>query len=239
MFLRRIGFAVQGPVPRGALDGALPLDERADSRTVKGGAAEEPWAIFERVLGLDHASFRRQSERACRNADESGGPAQVQPGRGSVRRLAEERNAIVGAQGGDALPRPAVTGARLQAVTVEKARDHVVSRDQRQRADGVNDVGGGAGALPASAARQSVLSVGASHPVQGQYDLSRAVVEIGDSFVDEGAYDPFLEPRVRRRGRPDRLEVRGERVERDRRKGGTGRGRIMVGDSRLSGGHAD
>jgi hypothetical protein len=129
--------------------------------------------------------------------------------------------------------------ARLQAVTVEKARDHVVSRDQRQRADGVNDVGGGAGALPASAARQSVLSVGASHPVQGQYDLSRAVVEIGDSFVDEGAYDPFLEPRVRRRGRPDRLEVLGERVERDGRKGGTGRGRIMVGDARLAGGHAD
>jgi hypothetical protein len=57
--------------------------------------------------------------------------------------------------------------------------------------------------------------------VQGQYDLSRAVVEIGDSFVDEGAYDPFLEPRVRRRGRPDRLEVLGERVERDGRKGGT------------------
>ena len=59
--------------------------------------------------------------------------------------------------------------ARLQAVTVEKARDHIVSRDQRQRADGVNDVGGGAGALPPSAARQSVLSVGASHPVQGQH----------------------------------------------------------------------
>src|SRR3954454_22905232 len=61
-------------------------------------------------------------------------PALGQPGRGSVRRLAEERNAIVGAQGGDALPRPAVTVARRQAVTVEKARDHVVSRDQRQRA---------------------------------------------------------------------------------------------------------
>src|SRR3954471_5831849 len=68
---------------------------------------------------------------------------------------------------------------------------------------------------------------------------AEAVVEIDDSFVDERAYDPFLEPRIRRRGRPDRLEVLGERVKRDWRKGGPRRGRIMVGDARLAGGHAD
>src|SRR3954465_15197968 len=36
MFLRRIGFAVQGPVPRGALDGALPLGRARGQQNCQG-----------------------------------------------------------------------------------------------------------------------------------------------------------------------------------------------------------
>ena len=49
--------------------------------------------------------------------------------------------------------REAVAVTSLKAVPVEHARDHVVACDQRQRAHGLDDVGGRAGALSASAAR--------------------------------------------------------------------------------------
>ena len=52
-----------------------------------------------------------------------------------------------------------------------------------------------------------MLGVGAAHPVDGQDDLGRAVVEIGDGLVDNGAHDALLEPRVGRRRRPDGLQI--------------------------------
>ena len=127
--------------------------------------------------------------------------------------------------------------ARPEAVAVENARNDIVSRDQRQRAHRGDDVGGCAGALSSAAARQPIFGVGAADPMQGQHDLGRSVVEIGDGLMDQGAYDALLEPRVCCRGRPDSLEIVGERAERSRSQGRLRRCCIMVGDTTLARGH--
>ena len=44
------------------------------------GAAEQPRAILERVVGVDFAALGGQSQRARRHADDGGGLAQVEPG---------------------------------------------------------------------------------------------------------------------------------------------------------------
>src|SRR3954451_3259363 len=59
MFLRRIGFAVQGPVPRGALDGALPLVLQLSLRT---GFALMPLPVTVLGHGLMDAPPQRPAE---------------------------------------------------------------------------------------------------------------------------------------------------------------------------------
>ena len=48
------------------------------------------------------------------------------------------------------------------------------------------------------------------------HDLGSCVVDVGHDLVDQGARDSFLQPRVRRRRRPDRLQIGAEEGERGR-----------------------
>ncbi|ACL59661.1 hypothetical protein Mnod_4798 [Methylobacterium nodulans ORS 2060] len=142
------------------------------------------------------------------------------------------------AQRRDALAREAVAVPCPHAVAIEHARDHVVTRDQRQRAHGLNHVGGRAGALAAPAAWQAVLGVGAAHPVQRQHDLGPRLVEVSNGLVEDSAHDPLLEPGIRCRCRPDTAQVRGQRLERRRSEGGPRSGRFVLGDARLASAHS-
>jgi hypothetical protein len=65
--------------------------------------------------------------------------------------------------------------------------------------------------------------------VDDDNDLGSRVVDVGDDLVDQGAHDALLQPRVRCRSRPDRLQIRAQEGERggvDRRRRGSG----LVGD---------
>ncbi|MER8837112.1 hypothetical protein, partial [Mesorhizobium sp. M0909] len=50
---------------------------------------------------------------------------------------------------------------------------------------------------------------GISYPLT--HDLGGFIIDIGNYFLDNGPHDALLEPGVRRRRRPDSLEVCGQR----------------------------
>jgi hypothetical protein len=52
-----------------------------------------------------------------------------------------------------------------------------------------------------------MLGMGSAHPVDGQDNLGRVVVEVSDGLMDNGAHDALLEARVGRRRRPDGLQI--------------------------------
>jgi transposase InsO family protein len=156
-------------------------------------------------------------------------------------RLSQGSNAVLGrAIDGDpvaaahrshALASPAIAVAGHEAVAVEDDGDDIVLGDERQHAHRLDDVGGRAVALPPAPSRQSVLGVGAAHPVDGEHDLRGSLVEIGDDLLDHGAHDPLLQPGVGGRGGPHGRQIFGESVEGHGRDGGTRcGGDVMVGD---------
>lgn len=123
-------------------------------------------------------SPRSAARRSVRgNADARGGLGQVKPGLFSLHGLAEHWDTVVRTQRRDALAREAFAVPHPDGVTVEHARDHVVARDQRQLAHGLDHVGGRADALATSPTRQAVLGVGAADPVQGQRDFGPRLSE--------------------------------------------------------------
>ncbi|MCW6511697.1 hypothetical protein, partial [Lichenifustis flavocetrariae] len=76
--------------------------------------------------------------------------------------------------------------------------------------------------------------MGSADPVERQDDLGRSVIEIGKGFMDQGAHDPLLEPRIGGGRRPHGLEIVGERRQGDRRPFGSwGHRDVMIGDPRL------
>ena len=120
------------------------------------------------------------------------------------------------------LPRPAVAVTGFVAIAVQHTGNDVVSSDQRQRANGLDDVGGGAGPLSAPPTRQAVLSVGAPDPEQRQHDLrAPSSISATASWMRVRTIRFFL----------------GQHIEGDRRQDGRRSGGVMLGDSRLVGGH--
>ena len=121
----------------------------------------------------------------------------------------EHRDAIVRAQRGNTLARPAIAVTGLEAVAVEEAGDQIVAGDQHQLAHSLDDVGGGAVTLPAPALGQAYLAVNAADPVDDEDDLGGRIVDIGHDLMDEDAHNALLEASIRRRRIPDRFEVLG------------------------------
>ena len=77
-----------------------------------------------------------------------------------------------------------------------------------------------------------MLGMGSAHPVDGQDNLGRVVVEVGDGLMDNGAHDALIEARVGRRRRPDGLQILRQLGERERRDVGPSRGRrVMLADA--------
>ena len=124
---------------------------------------------------------------------------EVEPGLDPVLGGLVHRDAVVRAQGGDALARPAIAVARHEPVAVEDAGDEIVTGDQHQLAHGSDDIGRGAVALAAPALGQAQLAVGAADPVDDENDLGGLVVDIGHDLMDDGAHDALLQPRIGRR----------------------------------------
>ena len=93
----------------------------------------------------------------------------------------------------DALAGPAVTVARDKPIPVQDAGNEIIIGDQHQLTYGLDDIGGGAVALPAPALEQAQLTVGAAQPVDDENDLGGRVVDIGHDLVDQGAHNALLD----------------------------------------------
>ena len=90
---------------------------------------------------FDLAGFRRQPERFGRDMEKSRGFAEVQPRFDSVIGGLVDGNAMMRAQRGDALTRPAIAIACHQPVPVQDAGDKIVIGDQHQLSYRGNHIG--------------------------------------------------------------------------------------------------
>ena len=156
---------------------------------------------------LDLTCLCRQPERLGRNMKDPRGFAEVEPGLVPVFGWLVYWDAVVRAQRGDALTRPAVAMARDEAVPVEDAGYDIIGGNEHELSDSGHDIGRGAVALTPAAAGQAHLAVDATAPVDHEYDLSRLGVDIGHHFLDHGAHDALLQPCVGRGSSPDGPEV--------------------------------
>jgi hypothetical protein len=97
---------------------------------------------------------------------------------------------------------------RHKPVPVQDAGDEIIIGDQYELANGGDHVSRSAVALTSAASWQTHLAVDTAHPVDDEDYLGRLRVDIGHHFLDDGAHDAFLEPRICCRSGPDSLEVR-------------------------------
>ena len=163
---------------------------------------------------LDLTSFRRNPECSRRHSKKPRGIVEVKPRFDSVVSRLMDGDAVMGAQRGDTLARPAIAIAGHQPVPVQDAGDEIVVSDQHQLAYGGNHIGRGAGALPAPPPGQAYLGVDPANPMDEQNDLGCIGVDIGNHLVDHGADDALLQPCIGRGGGPNALEIGCERGER-------------------------
>ena len=126
-------------------------------RCGENGTAEDPGTVRQRVECLDLTSFRRNPECSRRHSKKPRGIVEVKPRFDSVVSRLMDGDAVMGAQRGDTLARPAIAIAGHQPIPVQDAGDEIVVGDQHQLAYGGNHIGRGAGALPAPPPGQAYL----------------------------------------------------------------------------------
>src|SRR5262245_53327747 len=188
-------------------------------RCGENGTAEDPGTVRQRVECLDLTSFRRNPECFRRHLKKPRGIVEVKPRFDSVVSRLVDGDAVIGAQRGDALARPAIAIAGHQPIPIQDAGDEIVGRDQLQYAYGRNYIGRGAGALPATPPGHAYLGVDPANPMDEQNDLGCIDIDIGNHLMDHGADDALLQPRIGRGGGPNALEIGCERGERCRMDG--------------------
>src|SRR5437667_6318670 len=96
---------------------------------------------------IELTGLRCQSERSGRDTEKSRGVAEVEPRLDAVIGGLVDGNAVMRAQRGDALTRPAVAVACHQSVPVQDTGNEIVIGDQRQLSHRGNHVGRGVVAL--------------------------------------------------------------------------------------------
>src|SRR5215831_9109604 len=146
-------------------------------RCGENGTAEDPGTIRQRVECLDLISFRRNPECFRRHLKKPRGIVEVKPWFDSVVSRLVDGDAVIGAQRGDTLARPAIAIAGHQPIPVQDAGDEIVVGDPHQLAYGGNHIGRGAGALPAPPPGQAYLGVDPANPMDEQ-NISAASVSI-------------------------------------------------------------
>jgi hypothetical protein len=146
MSLKRTGFADWDAIPRGRLGFS-----RARSVMARAGAVERTaWLKIQGpsdkgVECLDLTSFRRNPECFWRHLKKPRGIVEVKPRFDSVVSRLVDDDAVIGAQRGDTLARPAIAIAGHQPVSVQDPGDEIVvggrsNRLCRRDADGVENV---------------------------------------------------------------------------------------------------
>jgi hypothetical protein len=192
-------------VPPGAMNDPL-------SRwLVKRRPVEDPGTVRQGMNPFDLTGFGGEPERLRCNAEETRGIGQVEPWLFPVRRWPEDRDFVMRPEGSDSLACPSIAVAGHQPVPVQDAGNQIIVGDQHQLADSRDVLGRGAVALPTTSLRQAQFRVDAANPMDQEHDLRCCIVDIGDHLVDDGTHDALLEPRIRRRRRPDSPKISGQR----------------------------
>src|ERR1700692_2061537 len=120
---------------------------------------------------FDLAGFGGEPKRLRCNAEQTRSLVQIKPWLVPVWRRPKNRDLMMGPEGGDPLPCPAMAVAGHQAVPVEDAGDQVIIGDENQLADGGEHVGGDAVALSAAAPRQAQVGMDGAGPMGVEDDL--------------------------------------------------------------------
>lgn len=127
------------------------------------------------------------------------GLAQVEPWLVPIRRGSEDRDLMMRSQCGYLLACPAIAMAGEKTIPVEDASDQIIIGKEDQLPHSSDDIGRGAVALPAAAARQAQFGMDATSPMDHEDDLACLGVDIGDHLMDDGAHDALFETCVCRR----------------------------------------
>ena len=141
---------------------------------------------------LDLASFRRHAESFRRDSEELGGLIEVQPRFDAVLCPLIDRHVMMRAQRRDPFTGPTVSIAGNKPVSIQEAGDDVVTQNEDELPDRVDDVGRRAVALTAPTTGQTYLAVKATDPMNNEDDLGGLIIDIGDDLVDEGSRDPLF-----------------------------------------------
>ena len=165
------------------------------------------------VIGGDVTAIDGKPEGPRTYVEQYGSIGQVHPGlRLLVSRTA--RNAMMAAQCGDSLSRPAIPAPRKMAVAVQNASDEVIAANTGQNPDGFNQLPRGlCAALATTSARQAKLCMGTTFPVQGERELARCAIHVHKNFLDQRANNALLQPHTCGGISPDCFQLLGELVE--------------------------
>src|SRR4051812_32723497 len=90
------------------------------------------------MLGEDLPTLGGHTQRACADAERASGLGQVQPWllRSLLGHVALD--AMMAAQGGHALLRPAVASSRAHAIAIQKAGDQLIGTEASQHSDSID-----------------------------------------------------------------------------------------------------
>src|ERR1700730_3416555 len=118
---------------------------------------------------------------------------------------------MIAAQCSHPLLSPVIAATGTQAIAIENTGNQPVGAHAREHPHGLNCFFRCLShVLTASAPRDAYLGVDAALPVDHQHDFTRRRIYIDDNFVNESARDALLQPHVRIRLMPYRLEFGGE-----------------------------
>src|SRR5512139_8162 len=209
---------------------ACALSDGVCRRSGQDGAAEDPWAVRQRVSGLDLAGLGSQPECLGCDVQEPRGIAEVEPRFDPVIGRLEDGDAVMRTQCCDTFTGPAIAIPGFDTIPVQDASDEIIIGDQRQLAYSGNHIVRRAGALSAASSGQAYLAVNAANPMYEEDDLSSFGIDISDDFLDNGSDDALLQPNIGRWGGPNGLEIGGQRREGCRIDGSRDRGCIVGGD---------
>ena len=161
------------------------------------------------MVRWDFASIDGQAECAGADPEYMSSFRQIQPSLCFAPIPVVTRDLMMRAQRGHAFAGPPIPMPRQQAAPVERIGHQIIRTDVRQGAHRLHDLRSGVGAiLTAPPPRQAQFGMHAAFPMNHEEDFTRLRVDVDDHLLDQGADYTFLQPHIRVRAVPRRLQVR-------------------------------
>lgn len=189
-------------------------DQRGSGSSFQNAAPKHPRTVRQWMVRFDLAALDGQTECARTDAKHVGGFRQIHPSLRLAPITVVTRDVVMSTKRRHALPSPAIAAPGQEAASVERTRQQIIRTDARERPHSPHDLGCGVAAiLPASASREPQFCVDTTLPMNHEDDFSRVRIHVHDHFMDQGADQTFLQPHIRVRAIPHRLQVGRELLE--------------------------